>query len=143
MGIEAYCSEGVYIALFLPDDPTNSITIHSTQLHLKSVVFVGTTLDEAPLPLFTPDHLVVDKVRVWSVLKTSTSAYGVAIEVYTTKGVDGTLGLTCDPSKSTLSAHHSRIHLLGLHVIADTTLDEATSLLLTAPSPASRSRQGT
>ena len=96
------------IALLLPDDPANAITIYSTQLHLKSVVFVGTTLDEAPSLLFTPDHLVVDKVRVWSVLKMSTSAFGVAIEVYTTRGVDGTLGLTRDPSKSTLSAHHSR-----------------------------------
>ena len=72
----------------------------------------------------------------------STSAYGVAIEVYTTRGVDWTLGLTRDPSKSTLSAHHSHMHLLGLFVVADTTLDEAISLLLTAPSSASCSRQG-
>ena len=78
--------------------------MHSIQLHLKSVVFVGTTLDEAPSLLFTPDHLVVDKVCVWSVLKMSTSAFGVAIEAYITRGVDGTLGRTHDPSKSTLSA---------------------------------------
>ena len=70
----------------------------------------------------------------------STSAYGVAIEAYITRGVDGTLGRTHDPSKSTLSAHHSRIHLLGLHVIADTTLDEP---LLTPLSSTSCSRQGT
>ena len=74
------------------------------------MVFVGTTLDEAPSLLFTPDHLVVDKVRVWSVSKMSTSAYGVAIEAYITRGVDGTLGLTHEPSKSTLSSHH--MHLL-------------------------------